>query len=140
VAVLLSIVKEPTATTESSQALVAPSRGLASVENVVPESKTIGLSDVVIDCSKKTEALEVSSKRVRFLGKNCDLKSQQDVSLVNNSNGFSASFIFNLRESFTTDFVDVKAGENNFIFSAQTNSGKRIEDSFKILVRSSKSQ
>lgn len=135
-----SIVKEPTSVREPSEALLAPGRGPASVYKGAAALLETTQAEVIIDCAQKIMSSELRAKRVRFLGRNCGFNATSEVSLVNSSNGFSASFMVHSEQEFTTDYVDVNPGENHFLFSRKNQAGKVIEQSFSISVRSAQAQ
>ena len=95
---------------------------------VVKNRKAIYSKSVVLnyDC-KQVQSTEVDGNLLRLKGMDdsCLNESWKDISITNNSNGFTASVIF-LKKGFTTDFIDLKEGENQLEIHAKDEHGLAV--------------
>jgi hypothetical protein len=86
------------------------------------------------DCEKADLFQEVQASFVRLVGTPCE--QTEGLEITNQSNGFSAAVIFTKGHHFTTDFIDLKEGENSLqIVSTQTD-GSKVSQIFKVTRRS----
>ena len=88
---------------------------------------------VQYDCDGKNAQQEVSGNYVRLTGLPCE--DFEDLEITNQTNGFSAAVIFMKGKKFTTDFIDLKEGENNLEITAKLTDGSRISQIFKVIRR-----
>ncbi len=65
---------------------------------------------IELDCRLEWRPLDLRSRFVRMRGTMC--KNVNEVEIVNESNGFSASIIITEGRQFTTDFIVLEDGEN----------------------------
>ena len=129
----ISLLKEPT---KADVVLVNSSRAPASVVDTnietepAPSSQT---SLVKYDCKSTATTSELRSNFVRFSGVPC--LNTKDIEITNTTNGFSASVIFTKNQKFTTDFIELKEGENNLEITTTQNDGAKTSKIFKVLRR-----
>ncbi len=133
---VLSFLKAPEA--EALEVQKLDSRAPASIGTVVtsvkktnPSSSSMSLLN--FDCKKKDFKEEVSANYVRLVGSPC--KDAEDLEIINTSNGFSASVIFTKGHNFTTDFIDLKEGENNLEITETDAKGIKVSHNFKVTRR-----
>lgn len=126
-----SVVKDPTQMKNSQKQLSPASsqRQPASVErseNLVRNS--IKSKSVVLDypCNTDKPVLEVDGSLLRLKGGSCISEKWQNVSVMNQANGFTGSVIFLKDDQFTTDFIDLQEGDNQIQFQATDENGKAI--------------
>lgn len=130
-----SVVKEPQLLLERNLAMESAQsedRKPASVVSLlIPDSeekivKTQGITESVtlnLACDSGSE--EVKGTHVRFKGNSCASEEVKELSVVNMTNGFTASVIFTKGSAFTTDFIDLKDGENNLEISTVDSKGQK---------------
>ena len=96
------------------------------------------VSTFQFDCN--TPSLTLDGNQVRWVGKWCAGKEWEKLEVVNQTNGFTAS-VMALRDlNFTTDFVDLAEGENEFSFKATLADGEVVQKTVKVFRRSPASQ
>ena len=76
-----------------------------------PISTSEKIATLKLNCKDKSPSQEVSSNYLRIFGDLCGPDSES-VEITNSSNGFQASIFMSENESFSTDFIDLKEGEN----------------------------
>lgn len=86
------------------------------------------------DCNKP--AWDLSGGQVRWTGKWCSGQEWKSLEVINETNGFTASVIAMKDLKFTTDFVDLAEGENEFSFKATLAGGEVVEKTIKVFRRS----
>lgn len=116
------------------------SRAPASVAEVLSDSKggdtqAKAKNSLVVEfkCDDIVANQEVSTSQVRIAGASC--KSATRMSVLNKTNGFSASVIFTNNRKFTTDFIDLKEGKNSFEIVAFANDGSQQTHSMTVIRR-----
>ena len=102
-----------------------------------PQASSIGVSDSVstsleVSCNQQFEQ-KVTAGHVRLTGVSC--KGFQGLSITNQTNGFSAAVIFTKNKKFTTDFIDLKEGENLVELKSLAKDGTEKIQSLKIIRR-----
>ncbi len=131
---VLSVVREPIQKKEEIAVVLGGDRKPASVSLV--EGNALNLAKTVegmIDCNQPIEMPIAKGTHIRFKGRNCSLDTNQEIKLVNKTNGFSASIVVNDKSEFTSDFIELKTGNNEFTFAAVTKKGQKIEKSFTLV-------
>ena len=88
---------------------------------------------IQLDCENQQGSTEVSGNYIRMTGSPCE--DFEDVEITNKSNGFSAAVIFTKGHQFTTDFIDLKDGENNLEIIATRADGSKTSNFFKVIRR-----
>jgi hypothetical protein len=88
---------------------------------------------VEFNCAKKDIQKEVDSGHIRITGSPC--KPTDKLTVLNKSNGFSASVIFTKNQKFTTDFIDLKEGENSFEITTIAKDGSQQTRYMKVMRR-----
>jgi hypothetical protein len=152
---VLSVVREPTSSkkttetgmesltvaTQASDLPVGGQRNPAAVPvrslDTAPRNAIHSRSVVMdFDC-KQNGDLEVDGTLLRLKGQDfsCLNDKWTDVSITNHSNGFTAAVIF-LKKGFTTDFIDLKEGENNLEIQAKDDKGQQVTKKFTVKRRS----
>ncbi|MGZ5280542.1 MAG: hypothetical protein ACXWC9_11390, partial [Pseudobdellovibrionaceae bacterium] len=88
------------------------------------------------DCNQ-TGNMEVDGTLLRLKGQDSTCLSDKwtNISITNHSNGFTASVIF-LKKGFTTDFIDLKEGDNNLEIQAKDDKGQAITKKITVKRRS----
>lgn len=117
--------------TERSPASVAPSKAIES--SVASAGMTFEF-----DCNKPS--LDFSQSQIRWTGKWCAGNEWTSLEVVNHTNGFTASVMPMSDLKFTTDFVDLAEGENEFSFKATLVGGEVIQKTIKVFRRIPASQ
>jgi hypothetical protein len=131
---ILSLIKEPTQKKEAVAIVLGNDRKPASVSLIEGEALNLAKTmDAVFDCSRKFEMPLAAGTHIRFKGRNCDFDQNQEIKLINKTNGFSASIVVNEKSEFTSDFMELKSGTNEFQFSAVTKKGDKIDQSFNVI-------
>ena len=74
--------------------------------------------------SEEDHSIEGSLLRLKLEG--CEKGLLTDVSITNVSNGFTASVIETKDQGFTTDFMDLKEGDNHVEIKGISESGEKI--------------
>lgn len=120
---------EPPAFSQVTEVL---GRGPASLPEEFPQiAATEIATELNLDCSSETETGLSFGSEVRIMGTNCaGPKSKPVVSIVNLSNGFSATVFPLTGTAFTTDFISLNRGENRIEMSHVGTSGKKQTRSF----------
>jgi len=132
-----SVVREPDliATSREGQSpTVDAQRSPASIQEKASDFEgtrrnAIKSKSVVLEYKCLDEKLEVDGSLVRLKGSSCLDEKWQDISIVNHSNGFTASVIFLKNKSFTTDFIDLNEGENKLSIQAKDEKGQAVQKS-----------
>ncbi len=98
------------------------------IEAEVVRRNSIKAKSVTMDfeCNKKTWAKETDGNLVRLKADACMNSQWKQVSVVNKTNGFTASVIF-VKDGFTTDFIDLSQGENVLAVSGINEKGRKVE-------------
>jgi hypothetical protein len=134
---ILSVFREPVAvlkpnTTQRSVASVsaAGSGAVVAVEGgrnqIKAKSVTLNLACEGVDADQT-----IDGTLLRLKYDSCKDEMWKNISVVNTTNGFTASII-DLKKGFTTDFMDLKEGENTLEVVAKTDSGAAIHRTFKV--------
>lgn len=156
---VMSVVREPVlvleesagatgvGATASSAVAGGQARGVASARSPSPSQtlksesthrNAIQSRSVVMEyeCKKLRDA-EVDGTLLRLKGQDetCLNEKWTDISITNHSNGFTAAVIF-LKKGFTTDFIDLKEGDNNLEIQAKDDKGQTITKKFTVKRRS----
>lgn len=109
-------------------------RAPASIPSAMPMKKSLShLVDMDLSCAaKKSIELKVSGSFLQLKGKNCLKNFKQDrMQIVNQSNGFTASFFEYGSGQYQTDLIQLKEGENQITIRYQS-SGNAIEQVLKV--------
>ncbi len=105
----------------------------SSPQIFVAEKENSSTSLVQYNCDHKGEVEEVRGNYLRVTGLPCP--DTEDMEITNQSNGFSAAVIFSKGNKFTTDFIDLKEGENNLEIMTTHNDGTKVSSIFKVVRR-----
>ena len=107
-----SLVQEPKQVVQVSQA-----EPLARSPASLSEEGSQGLQlakntslDLTCDAAEKIE--DVQANYLRLKGSPCLDSEVGEITVTNKTNGFTAEVIFTQDSKFTTDFIDLKVGEN----------------------------
>jgi hypothetical protein len=111
-----SLVQDPTANVPAE--VVAMGRQPASEiemanSNVRNSAKAVSVT-LDWNCNKKDSEQQVDGTHLRLRGHLCDLQKAESFSVVNESNGYTAAVILTNDKQFTTDFIELKDGDNQF--------------------------
>lgn len=133
-----SMIQEPAGIRHEN---VFPGRAPASVSNskhaVKPASRNAIKAKAVtldFDCKKKSKKdlePETDGNLLRLKSDFCLNDKWKNVSIVNETNGFTATVIF-IKQGFTTDFIELNEGENKVAISGVDEKGQAIQHLFKI--------
>lgn len=87
-----------------------------------------------LSCTKKSvTTVSVQGSFVQFQGKNCVKSLQQDdVEIVNKSNGYTASIFKRGTDKYQTDLIQLKAGDNEIAIRYRERSGKSVEEVVRV--------
>jgi len=98
------------------------------IETEVVRRNSIKAKSVTMefDCNKKAWVKETDGNLVRLKTEACMNEQWKQVSVVNKTNGFTASVIF-VKDGFTTDFIDLSQGENVLAVSGINEKGRKVE-------------
>lgn len=111
-----SLVQDPTTGTASE--VTSTGRGPASVTEVastgVKNSAKARSVTLDWDCGKKSAEQQVDGTHLRLKGHLCNLQKSESFSVINETNGYTAAVILTNDKQFTTDFIELKDGDNNF--------------------------
>jgi hypothetical protein len=145
VPVTSSIFESPRAANKAiSQNLQVSMDGLGRSPASVSASKILEPAQVSsgmtfeFDCNKPS--LDFSESQIRWTGKWCAGKEWTNLEVVNQTNGFTASVMPMKDLKFTTDFVDLVEGENEFSFKATLAGGEVVQKTIKVFRRMPTSQ
>lgn len=137
---VLSFLKAPDVQSLSVQKLEARTPASVSTQEgdsqalltaAVPASNSTSL--IQYDCESTSLQEEVRGSYVRFTGLPC--KNVEDLEITNQTNGFSAAVIFTKGHKFTTDFIDLKEGENDLLINVVQSDGTKVAKTFKVVRR-----
>ncbi len=87
------------------------------LEKVAPKVKNFSLP-----CDVKSQ-LKISASQVRFAGPTCKKESEL-IGVKNLTNGHLATVFETQPGHFTTDFIQIKKGKNDLVFSIRASNGK----------------
>lgn len=124
-----SLVKEPSPQPKVVAHLSASSnRSPASLdESIGSKPAPVAVSSptlIEFGCKSKGEVVqEVDSGHIRITGTTC--RPVEKLTVMNKTNGFSASVIFTKNKKFTTDFIDLKEGNNSFEITSTEKDGSQ---------------
>jgi hypothetical protein len=135
-----SVVREPQElTAEAATENLNPDadsaqRSPASIESNSQGRSAIKSKSVVLDytCKGKSKTFEVDGTLMRLKGKGCLNENWKDLTVVNQTNGFTASVIFLKSNDFTTDFIDLKEGDNHLSIQGTDETGKAVTQKFVV--------
>lgn len=145
ITVTTSNLKEITTNVSSNlEELAKSSEPMRTISSVIPsEVKSPGqiqiLSDVTVrsliaeNCNFETILRKVRSQQVKFNFDDCD-SQQTNFKLKNKTNGYQAQ-IFSLRgkSSLSTDYVQLRMGENELMFESRSSTGQVSTRLIKII-------
>ncbi len=78
---------------------------------------------VQFNCAAVPKNLEVEGSQLRLRSDKCEQVQIPELTIVNKSNGFTAS-VFPIKElQFTTDFIDLKDGDNQLVITLKDPAG-----------------
>lgn len=77
------------------------------------------------DCKNQATSEEVDGTHLRLKGHLCGLQNTDSFSIVNQSNGYTAAVILTKNKEFTTDFIELKDGDNKFQIAYVDLKGKK---------------
>ena len=111
---------------------VAFDRKPASIdaEEVLEESPKNAIAD--FSCIENSQKLEVDGGRVRIRSNSCESFKISDFAITNVSNGYTASVFPIKNNEFTTDFIDLKYGENQVEIKMRTIDGNDTTQSLVV--------
>jgi len=66
------------------------------------------------NCQAQATSEEVDGTHLRLKGHLCGQQKTDSFSIVNQSNGYTAAVILTKNQEFTTDFIELKDGDNQF--------------------------
>jgi hypothetical protein len=121
-----SVVQDPTAS--ASEMSDGSGRGPASVEdNGEAVRNSAKAKSVTLDwnCQDQSTLEKVDGTHLRLRGHLCDNQNPHSLSIVNESNGYTAAVILTKNEEFTTDFIELKDGDNQFQIAYVDNNGSK---------------
>lgn len=134
-----SIVKVPNEL-EASSSMIA-SRSPASVDvqddslTQVRGKNSVTALSVTMDfaCQKKNqdEVRYTEGSLLRLKSDDCLIEKWKEVSIINRTNGFTASLI-HFKKGFTTDFIELEEGENLLAFDGIDEKGQKVEMKIKV--------
>ena len=134
-----SVAREPKAkVAKDEMSPLTLKRTLASVTpaKVIERARRnfIKSKSVVLDysCKELGKPHEVDASLLRLRGDSCLEPTWKNISITNQSNGHTASVIFLKDKKFTTDFIDLKEGENKLTIQATDEQGQAIHQEFRI--------
>ena len=130
---LSSLVSEPIGKSEVTVVSEASSRGPASA-SVDPLTKPSSVT-VEVDCGSMPQNLVVEGSHLRLKSSHCRDLDVIGLSVVNKSNGFTASIFPTKDNQFTTDFMDLAEGNNSFELKLRDSSGQEKTHEIKIQKR-----
>lgn len=123
----------------SKAGVISSDRSPASVPSVSSDAivKSMGgKSDFQVDLNCQDGKLERAQLRSDYLqlhGKAClQFNPGQEVELVNEANGFTASVFFYASQKYQTDLIPLKPGLNKIVVKAPLKNGKIYEYSFEV--------
>lgn len=139
---LSSVLSEPAL--EESMDMAAP-RSPASVGDSVVEVKSeadlrnpsmnVAKSVTVAWECNSNKSVDAEGTHLRLTGSLCNDFSAGSLQVKNQTNGYTASVIMIDPESFTTDFIELQAGENTFEISGLDKKGQTIVKQFTVKKR-----
>lgn len=102
----------------------------AEISNEVSEQtprNAIKAKSVTLEmgCQRENQTQETDGTLLR-LKSDCWKESAQKISVINKTNGFTAAVIETKSKGFTTDFIDLKEGDNNLEISGTDGAGLPI--------------
>ncbi|PIS11327.1 MAG: hypothetical protein COT73_04625 [Bdellovibrio sp. CG10_big_fil_rev_8_21_14_0_10_47_8] len=140
---LYSTMREPRAKTEVSleEGRLLSARTPASIMTegaVLPVRNSVKSKPLTLNysCSDFEEDQEVDANLLRLRGPSCI----QEMSITNQTNGFTASIISLKENGFTTDFIDLSPGENTLEIKGINSEGKVVQQFLKVHSRSPASE
>ena len=109
------------------------SRNPSSLASPAPVSDRSAVI-VRLPCGRELPLQKVNSNYVRLNGKAC--AGVNSVEITNTSNGFSASIFLGKDKTFSTDFIDLKEGDNELKIRELTSGHEESFKTFHIQRRS----
>ncbi len=122
-------------------------RAPSGMVSVVESSHLITLSDQIdtvnIDClvSGLAPEIETQARQVRLVGRLCQTESKEPTRLenpqiVNQTNGFLATVFVPQTNLFTSDYIYLAIGKNQFLISWEENGKSKLSSNFSLVRRS----
>lgn len=125
---ILLLTDPPPEDLESSSAIFAMNstsltRGIASAHAADPKANTETL--VNLSCSDTNQTFETASTRLRLKGANCteDGNIPLNTQVRNKTNGYVATVFHRSPMDFTTDYINLREGQNEIDVKFQTEKG-----------------
>jgi hypothetical protein len=115
--------------TESRMPASIPEKELQKAAQIADRS-----SIVLVNCDQPSSHEDVQSAYIRLTGTPCE--QVENLQITNKTNGFTASVIFKKDNLFTTDFIDLKEGENNLEVVSHMDNGSKVTKNLKVTRRS----
>lgn len=110
----------------------SPASVNSSAQNLVALQESAGPVLVDWSCGKPVHDKTTNASQLRLAGDKC----AKETSIVNKTNGFTASVLPLDEKRMTTDFIDLKIGENVIEISDTDAKGKVSVRQFKVTRRS----
>ncbi|MBK9040476.1 MAG: hypothetical protein IPL83_15155 [Bdellovibrionales bacterium] len=115
--------------------------------SVVESSHLLTVSDQIdtinIDClvSGLAPEIETQARQVRLVGRLCQTESKEPTRLenpqiVNQTNGFLATVFVPQTNLFTSDYIYLTIGKNQFLISWEENGKSKLSSNFSLVRRS----
>ena len=105
-----------------------PASEISSIVNFEePRRNVIKAKSVTMEmgCSGDNQTQETEGTLLR-LKSDCWKESAQNISVINKTNGFTAAVIETKSKGFTTDFIDLKEGDNTLEIAGSDDQGHAI--------------
>ncbi len=122
-------------------------RAPTGLVSVVESPQLLTVSDQIdtinIDClvSGLAPEIETQARQVRLVGRLCQTESKEPVRLenpqiVNQTNGFLATVFVPQTNLFTSDYIYLAIGKNQFLISWEENGKSKLSSNFSLVRRS----
>jgi hypothetical protein len=121
-----SLVQDPA--TGATAEVASSSRQPASLESSGEQVRNaVKTHSVTLDwnCGKENSLQQVDGTHLRLRGHLCRQQRSESFSVVNESNGYTAAVILTGDQQFTTDFIELKDGDNNFQIAYYDQNGSK---------------
>lgn len=125
-------------------------RAPTGMVNVVESSNLLTVSDQIdtvnIDCLVNGLApeIETQARQIRLVGRLCQADSNdanrlENPQIVNQTNGFLATVFVPQANLFTSDYIYLAMGKNQFLISWEENGKSKLSSNFNLVRRSANS-
>jgi hypothetical protein len=129
-----SVIQEPVGESQPTDVTRGPANVNPAVRQTKGSHKGITSRSIVLDfsCEQKNLVQDVDGTLLRLRGTSCLKDNWKDLTVTNQTNGFTASIIYLKNKGFTTDFIDLKEGVNELNIQATDEKGQSVSQKLRV--------